>query len=178
MTSLETSVHLVVLSLSLVDVVFVVACHGLLFLFVFVASCRGLQCVLVLLICQDNRHGQTGATCCERKGPTAYFIPLFVDFIKDLDFRRIILEYENEPSMKVSQEAMIHSCVVAVREMQRQCRILRISVEHSTSVRITDDSSLLNRIPYFAMQFLNKMRRNLERNLGFIKLDKKVSTRS
>ena len=37
-------------SLSLVDVVFVVVCHGLLFLFVFVASCRGLQCVLVLVV--------------------------------------------------------------------------------------------------------------------------------
>ena len=33
------------------------------------------------------------------------------DFIKDLDFRRIILKYLNEPSMKVFQEAMIHSCV-------------------------------------------------------------------
>ena len=43
--------------------------------------------------------------------------PLLVDFIKDLDFRRIILKCDNERSMKVFQEAMIHSCVeVAVRE--------------------------------------------------------------
>ena len=112
-----------------------------------------------ILICRDNRHGQTRATCCERKGPTAYFIPLQVGFIKDLDFRRITLEYENEPSMKVFQEAMIHSCVeVAVRKMKRQCRIRRISAEHNTSVRITDDISLLNWSPHFAMQFLNKMR--------------------
>ena len=26
------------------------------------------------LICRDSRYGQTGATCCERKGPTAYSI--------------------------------------------------------------------------------------------------------
>ena len=71
-----------------------------------------------ILTCRDNRHGQTGATGCERKGPTAYFIPFLVDFIKDLDFRRIILKCEKEPSMKAFQEAMVHSCVeVSVREM-------------------------------------------------------------
>ena len=80
-------------------------------------------------------------------------------FIKDLDFRRIILKYENEPSMKAFQEVMIHSCVeVAVRETKRQCRILRISAEHNKSVGITDDISLLNWILRFAMQFLNRMR--------------------
>ena len=61
--------------------------------------------------------------------------------------------------MKVFQEAMIQSCVeVAVRETKRQCRILRNSAKHNTSVKITDDVSLLNLIPHFAMQFLNKMR--------------------
>ena len=61
--------------------------------------------------------------------------------------------------MKVFQEATIQSCVeVAVRETKRQCRILRMYAEHNTSVRITDDISLLNWIPHFAMQFLNKMR--------------------
>ena len=35
-------------------------------------------------------------------------------------------------SMKVFQEAMIHSCVeVVVRETKRQCRILRIFAEHN-----------------------------------------------
>ena len=51
-----------------------------------------------ILICRDSRHGQTGATCCERKGPTAFSISFLVDFIKDLDFRRIILKCENEPT--------------------------------------------------------------------------------
>ena len=27
-----------------------------------------------ILICRDSRYGQTGASCCERKGPTAYSI--------------------------------------------------------------------------------------------------------
>ena len=44
-----------------------------------------------ILICRDSRYGQMGATCCERKGPTAYSIPFLVGFIKDLGFRRIIL---------------------------------------------------------------------------------------
>ena len=52
-----------------------------------------------ILICRDNRRGRIGATCFERKGPTASFIPL----------------------LKVLQEAMIHSCVeVVVSEMKRQ----------------------------------------------------------
>ena len=58
-----------------------------------------------ILICRDSRYGQTGATCCERKGPTAYSIPFLVGFIKDLGFRRIILKCDNEPSSKALQDA-------------------------------------------------------------------------
>ena len=60
--------------------------------------------------------------------------------ISSLESLRIILKDENEPSLKVFQEVMIYySCVeVVVREMKRQCRILGISAEHNTSVRITD----------------------------------------
>ena len=35
-----------------------------------------------ILICRDSMHGHTGATCCERKGPTAYSISFLVGFIK------------------------------------------------------------------------------------------------
>ena len=30
-----------------------------------------------ILICRDSRYGQTGATCCERKGPTAHSIAAY-----------------------------------------------------------------------------------------------------
>ena len=56
-----------------------------------------------ILICRDSRYGQTGATCCERKGPTAYSISFLVGFIKGLDFRRTILKCDNEPSTKASK---------------------------------------------------------------------------
>ena len=103
-----------------------------------------------ILSCRDSRYGQTGATCCERKGPTAYSIPFLVDFIKDLGFRRIILKCDNGPSTKALQDAVIHARVgvevspqgppegdrmangrveMAVREVKRQCRTLRISAE-------------------------------------------------
>ena len=36
-----------------------------------------------ILICRDSRYGQTGATRCERKGPTAYFISFLAGFIED-----------------------------------------------------------------------------------------------
>ena len=48
-----------------------------------------------ITICRDNRYGQTGATCCERKRPTAYSISFFVGFINDLGSRRIILIRDN-----------------------------------------------------------------------------------
>ena len=64
-----------------------------------------------ILICRESRHGQTGATCCERKGPTAYSNSFIVAFIKDLGFRRITLKCENEPSTKALQDAVIHACV-------------------------------------------------------------------
>ena len=47
---------------------------------------------------------------------------------------------------------------MAVREVKRQCRTLRISAEQNTNVRISDDSSLLSWLPRFAAQVLNKMR--------------------
>ena len=64
-----------------------------------------------ILICRDSRYGQTGATCCERKGPTAHSISFLVGFIKGLGFRRIILKCDNEPSTKALQDAVIHACV-------------------------------------------------------------------
>ena len=64
-----------------------------------------------ILICRDSRYGQTGATCCERRGPTAYSISFLVGFIKGLGFRRIILKCDSEPSTKALQDAVIHACV-------------------------------------------------------------------
>ena len=64
-----------------------------------------------IMICRDNRYGQTGATCCERKGPTAYSISFLDGFIKDLGFRRIVLKCDNEPSTKALHDAVIHACV-------------------------------------------------------------------
>ena len=64
-----------------------------------------------ILICRDGGYGQTGATCCERKGPTAYSISVLVGFIKDPGYRRIILKCDNEPSTKALQDAVIHACV-------------------------------------------------------------------
>ena len=64
-----------------------------------------------ILICRDDKYGQTGATRGERKGLTAYSISLLVGFIKDLGFRRIILKCDNEPSTKALQDAVMHACV-------------------------------------------------------------------
>ena len=116
---------------------------------------------------------------CERKRRTAYSISFLVGFIRDLGFGRIILKWDNEPSTKALHDAVIHACVgvkvipqgppegdhmangrveMAVREVKRQCRTLRISAEHNTGVRIADDSPLLSWLPRFAAQVMNKMR--------------------
>ena len=80
---------------------------------------------------------------------------------------------------KALQDAVIHACFgvevfpqgppegdhmangrveMAVREVERQCRTLRISNEQNTSVGISDDSPLLSLLPRFAAQVMNKMR--------------------
>ena len=38
------------------------------------------------LICRDSKYGQTGVTCCERKGPTAYSISILAVSSKILVF--------------------------------------------------------------------------------------------
>ena len=130
------------------------------------------------LICRDSRYGQTGATRCERKGPTENSISCLVGFIKDLSFAQNHFEKcDNEPRTKALQDAVIHACVGvevipqgppegdhmangrverAVREVKRQCWTLRMSAERKTSVRISDDSPLLSWLPRFAAQVMNK----------------------
>ena len=94
-------------------------------------------------------------------------------------FHRIILNSDNEPNTKALQDAVIHACVgvevipqgppegthmvngcveLAVREVKRQCRTLRISAEQNTSVSIADDSPLMSWLPRFAAKVMNKMR--------------------
>ena len=89
------------------------------------------------------------------------------------------MKCDDEPSTKALQDGVIHACVrvevipqrppevdhiangrveMAVREVKRQCRTLRISAEQNTSVRIADDSPLLSWLPRFAAQVMNKMR--------------------
>ena len=76
-----------------------------------------------ILICRDNRYGQTGATCCEQKGPTAYSISFLVGFTKDRGFRRIVLICDNEKRTKALQDAVIHACVgvEVIPQGQRSC---------------------------------------------------------
>ena len=47
---------------------------------------------------------------------------------------------------------------IAVREVKRQFRTLRIAAAKDIGVRIADDSSLLRRLPRFAAQAMNEMR--------------------
>ena len=47
---------------------------------------------------------------------------------------------------------------MAVREVKRQCRTLRIFAEQDASVRISDASPLLNWLPRFGAKVVNKMR--------------------
>ena len=83
---------------------------------------------------------------------------------KDLRFHRIILKCDNEPSTKTLQDAVIQACgrveeipqgppegdlmangrvEMAVREVKRQCRTLRITAEQNTGMCIADDSSVI-----------------------------------
>ena len=66
-----------------------------------------------ILICRDSRYAQTGATCCERKGPTAYSISFHVGFTKDLSFSKNHFEMrqrtEHEITSRCSDSRMCGS---------------------------------------------------------------------
>ena len=87
------------------------------------------------------------------------------------------MKCDNEPGTKALHDAVIHVCVevevipqgpqegdhmangrveMAVREVKRQCRTIRISAEHNTCMRIEDDSPLLSCLPRFAAHVMNK----------------------
>ena len=88
---------------------------------------------LSILIRRNDGQSQTGVMCCEWKDSTPYLISFLVSRILQL------WKVENEPSKKVFRESTSH---LRVRETER-CRILRISNGYDTSMRITDDISLL-----------------------------------
>ena len=90
---------------------------------------------------------------------------------KMLGFRRIIFKCDNEASTKALKDAVIHACVgvevipqgppegdhmangrveMAVREVERQCRTLRIFAQLNTNVCSADDSPSLGWLPRFA----------------------------
>ena len=62
-----------------------------------------------ILIHRDDGQSQTRVTWCERKDPIPYLISFLVDFIKDLNFRRITLKCENEPSVKEPNNRRVSS---------------------------------------------------------------------
>ena len=60
------------------------------------------------------------------------------------------------------------------RETKRQCRILKISDEHNTSVNIADEIWRLDWIPHFAVKLLNKRRIGRRWTKTNVQLEKKV----
>ena len=141
------------------------------------------------------------------------FISFLAGFIKDIGFRRIMLKCDYEPRTKSLRDAVIQPCAgvevtpqgpregdrmangrveMAVREVKRQCRTLKISAEHNTGVRIAQDSPLLSWLLRFAAHVMNKMKigrdgktselrrtgrrsRKPEAQFGSAKLEKMVS---
>ena len=63
-----------------------------------------------VLISQDSRYDQTGATYRALKGPAAYSISFHVGFIKDLGFGRVILKRYKEPGTKSREDEVIRAC--------------------------------------------------------------------
>ena len=57
---------------------------------------------LPVLICQDSRYDQTGATYRERKGPAAYSISFHAGSIKGLGFGRVILRCDNDARHEIT----------------------------------------------------------------------------
>ena len=61
-----------------------------------------------ILTRRNDEQSQTRVTWGERKDFIPHLISFLVDFVEDLDFRRITLNCEHEPSMKVFRESMSH----------------------------------------------------------------------
>ena len=106
-----------------------------------------------------------------------YFISFLVGFTNDLGFRRTTSKCDNDAYTKSLQDAVFQACAgvevipqgplegdhtangraeMAVREVKRQCRTLRISLEQNTGVRIADDSPLFSWLHRFAAQVMNE----------------------
>ena len=125
-------------------------------------------------LCRDSRFGQTGATRCERKGPTACSISFLVGFVKDLFFAEwfwnVTMNWaRNHFKMQWSKHVLeltwfhrdqlkVITWPTVVRKWlwEKKNDNEELS-EQSTGVRIADDSALLSWHPRFAAQFMNKM---------------------
>ena len=113
-----------------------------------------------ILIRRDDGQSQTEVACCEWKDSIPFLSPCLDDW-------RIILKDKNELSMQVCRESRSHFMVGETKKQDRNTEDL----ERGTELRNKDDVSLFNLVPYFAVQFFNKLR------IGFFHLKVQIGTK-
>ena len=123
------------------------------------------------------------ASCVPRKGVNDYSVRFLVGVMRDLGFKRMVAKSENEHAIIALREAVtavardleivpqgppvgdhpangfIESCV---REVKRQCRVVRTSSEEKLQDRFPDTHDALTWLPRYAANLISRYRVGLE----------------
>ena len=136
------------------------------------------KCLPILCI-KDRRTKRVAATFLEAKGNTPYGQKFFENFLLSTGYKRVINKSDGEPAMVSLKTKAIESAGIegvpqespvgdhqangeaeaAVRDLKRQVRVLKISLESKLGLQLKDDDPVLAWMPRHAGDLINRYRR-------------------
>ena len=133
------------------------------------------------LALKSGVSGRLHAVALQSKSPDDYVLKAFARFVEETGHKRVVFMSDNEPALvklttmvdehlknvevvhktcPVGDHAANGSIEVAVREIKRQMRSLRLSLERKLGCKLNDDNVLLSWMASFAAQVINCYRRD------------------
>lgn len=133
------------------------------------------------LALKSGVSGRLQAVALQSKSPDDYVLKAVVRFVEETGHKRVVFMSDNEPALvklknladeRLKNVEVIHkscpvgdhasngSIEVAVRELKRQMRSLRLSLERKLNYKLKDDNVLMAWMAPFAAQVINCYRRD------------------
>ena len=134
---------------------------------------------LPLLVVKDRRTKRVAATFVQAKGSDPYAIKFGSSFLESTGYRQVVLKSDGEPSIvalkaRCAEEARVEGVPqesgpgdhqangeieAAVREVKRQCRVLKYALESKLGRQLKDDDPMLAWVPRHAADLICRYRR-------------------
>ena len=133
-----------------------------------------------ILVIKDSKTQAIAATFVEAKGTDPYAIKFWQGFVKHLGYKKFIAKSDGEPAIKAMKAKAIDGlkgieaisqetpegdhqanglAEVAVREVKRQVRVMKSSLEEKLGITLSDEDPVLAWLPRHGADLLTRYRK-------------------